>query len=225
MTITTKQWVTDARHPKMGRGLNAYQAFYRFDGEFLDFPEKSFDRIFVNDAFHHIPNVETVLKEFNRILKDDGIIGMSEPGRNHSQTESSQYEMRVYNVIENDFVIEDVWSKAQLSGFQEIEICPVLRNSYLSFDEYIECTSGRVPSVVTKSLIQDTINHSIFFLYKNSAKKAPAVKVFSRDEFNEVFYFQKYPEIALAVAKGQFADGWQHYELHGRMEGRLGKPS
>ena len=100
--------------------------FKVFNGEKLEEADHFFDRVIVNDAFHHVPNTAKVLKEFYRVLKPGGIVAMSEPGRFHSQTEASQFEMKTYNVIENDFILEDIWAEAQLAGFDRIKIAPVL---------------------------------------------------------------------------------------------------
>lgn len=203
--------------------------FCVFDGQRLAFDDASFDRIVVNDAFHHIPNMAAVLGEFFRVLKPDGLVAMSEPGRSHSQTEASQYEMQTFNVIENDFVLEDVWQMAQAAGFQDIRICPVLRETDLTLQEYLQCVQGEVPARVLNGVIQGTTNHSIFFLHKRAVRpeqktsgKAPVVE--QREDFDESFYLARYPDVATAVARGEFADAWQHYERHGRDEGRWGSP-
>lgn len=50
--------------------------FLPFDGIRLNLPDHSMDRVVVNDAFHHIPNVGDVLKEFYRVLKPGGLVSM-----------------------------------------------------------------------------------------------------------------------------------------------------
>lgn len=202
--------------------------FLPFNGEHVDLPDNSVDRVVVNDAFHHVPNVHTVLQEFYRVLKPNGMVGMSEPGRHHSQTELSQFEMRTFNVIENDFVLEDIWAMAQQAGFVDIEICPVLRHPMLNMAQYQACINGQIPPVLNNALIEDTTNHSIFFLHKT----APTVKdhlsavpdINSRGDFNSDFYLSQYPDVASALSAGQFIDAWDHYEKYGRKEGRLGRP-
>ncbi|MBC6478535.1 MAG: hypothetical protein GDA56_12895 [Hormoscilla sp. GM7CHS1pb] len=42
-------------------------------------------------------------------------------------------------------------------------------------------------------------------------------------DFDEAFYLAQYPDVAAVVAAGAFADGRDHYDRHGRSEGR--KPS
>ena len=38
--------------------------------------------------------------------------------------------------------------------------------------------------------------------------------------FSEADYLALYPDVAAAVADGKYTTGWEHYELHGRREGR-----
>jgi len=40
-------------------------------------------------------------------------------------------------------------------------------------------------------------------------------------DFDEAFYLKEYPDVAAVVATGAFASGWDHYDQHGRSEGRL----
>lgn len=201
--------------------------FLPFDGVRLDLPDQSLDRVVVYDAFHHIPNIGDVLKEFHRVLKPGGLVGMSEPGRHHSKTEESQYEMRTFSVIENDFVLEHVWESAQEAGFVDIEICPVLRQPMLNITQYKACIAGEVPPVLNRSIVEDTTSHSIFFLYKNyptnkdHLSAVPDVQL--REHFDEHFYRRQYPDVARAIEAGLFVDGWQHYERFGRAEGRMGR--
>lgn len=201
--------------------------FLPFDGERIDLPDASVDRVVVYDAFHHIPNVATVLKEFHRILKPDGLVGMSEPGRHHSQTEMSQFEMRTYNVIENDFVLEDIWADAQQAGFVDIEIYPVLRHPMLSMAQYQACLKGELPPSLNRALVEDTTNHSIFFLHKSATAKpdrlSPVGEILNQQDFDATYYLTQYPDVAAAVDAGHFADAWSHFERYGRAEGRRGR--
>ena len=41
--------------------------------------------------------------------------------------------------------------------------------------------------------------------------------------FDEAIYLATYPDVAQAVQSGQFVDAWQHFERHGRAEGRRGR--
>ncbi len=41
-----------------------------------------------------------------------------------------------------------------------------------------------------------------------------------QESFDEPAYLQLYPDVAEAVARGAFRSGWQHFQRHGRQEGR-----
>ncbi len=202
----------------------AKPVFLPFNGTQIALIDSSVDRIVVNDAFHHVPNTEQVLAEFYRVLKPGGIVGMSEPGRLHSESADSQYEMRSFNVIENNFVLEDIWLQAEKTGFSDIAICPVLRNAYLTLSQYQACIHGEVPIQINKAVTQDTTNHSIFFLYKKPLKqevhRLDGSDDSSPDIFNPEIYLARYPDVAAAIARGEFRDAWDHYEKYGRAEGR-----
>jgi len=198
-----------------------------FNGETIQATDAFYDCIVVNDAFHHLPNQRQILLEMFRVLREDGVVGMSEPGRTHSTTADSQREMQEYGVIENDIVLEDLWQMANDAGFKDIRIGAVLRQSYMDIDEYMQCIAGEVPGHVTRRLSQDTHNHSLFFLHKSPLSRGvePHEKPaqLSCEEFDEGFYLATYPDVARAVANGLFASGWEHYKVHGGAEGRRGR--
>jgi glycosyltransferase involved in cell wall biosynthesis/SAM-dependent methyltransferase len=105
------------RQPVIGNQPEA--SFLHFDGERIDLPDASVDRISCWDAFHHVPNQAQVLKEMGRILKPGGIAGFSEPGPDHSKTPQAQYEMRTNRVIENDIDVREILTIAKEAGFTE----------------------------------------------------------------------------------------------------------
>lgn len=95
-------------------------SFLVFDGETLPVESASIDRIICFDALHHMPNPGRILAEFHRVLKDGGRAGFSEPGRLHSRSPVSQYEMQHYGVIENDIRLEDIKALADQAGFSQM---------------------------------------------------------------------------------------------------------
>lgn len=108
-------------HPIIGEAV-AEPRFLHFDGYKIDLPDESVDRILCHDGLHHVPNQEAVLAEFARVLKQGGIAGFCEPGENHSKSPASQYEMKHYNVLENDIFIADIFDVAQKHGFTDIKL-------------------------------------------------------------------------------------------------------
>lgn len=91
--------------------------FRVYDGHQLPLDDASVDRVIIVDAFHHVPNQREVLTEFHRVLKADGIVAMSEPGRGHAGTCASQMEVSKHGVLENELVVEDVAALALACGF------------------------------------------------------------------------------------------------------------
>ncbi len=96
--------------------------FLLFDGYRIDLPDNSVDRIMCLHALHHVPNPQTVLLEFGRVLKEGGIAGFAEPGPEHSRSPQSQDEMRTFGVVENDVDISQIWSDAEAAGFTDIKL-------------------------------------------------------------------------------------------------------
>lgn len=143
--------------------------FLHFDGHKIDLPDESVDRVICLDTLHHIPNLDEVISELALVLKRGGIAGFSEPGRFHSQTPQSQYEMKNYNVLENDIVISEIFSIAKEKRFTNIS-CKLLCNMAVSLDQYLSLTSNRLNSESTKVILDNICkvmtNKTIFFLYK-----------------------------------------------------------
>jgi SAM-dependent methyltransferase len=92
-------------------------AFLPYDGQTLPVSDASVDRIVLYDAFHHIPNPGRLLREMRRVLKPDGIVGMSEPGRGHSTSPPSVAETAATGVLEQELVLEDIADQAIAAGF------------------------------------------------------------------------------------------------------------
>lgn len=155
-----------ARQPVIGNKPSPQ--FLHFNGQIIDLPDNSVDRILCFESFHHVPNPEQVMKEFCRVLKQGGIAGFSEPGPNHSRSIQSQYEMRSFTVIENDIDVHTIWSYAQKIGFTKIELAifnelPV-RVSLEEFEDFFSGT--RTKERYIESTRCSMTNHRSFFMYK-----------------------------------------------------------
>jgi SAM-dependent methyltransferase len=96
--------------------------FLAYDGHRLPVDDQSCDYIVLNDAFHHIPNQRELLKEMHRVLRPDGVVGMSEPGQGHASAEDSLLEVRRSGVLENELVLEDVAALARDCGFAHVSV-------------------------------------------------------------------------------------------------------
>lgn len=147
-----------------------------FNGSLIPADDGSFDRILSFDAFHHVADQQAVLKEFARVLRDDGIVAFAEPGPHHSLTASSQMEMKTYNVIENDIRVEEIWSMAQAFGFADIKLSFAMpRQALMSlqdFNRIIEAQSAPDNVVFSPANAQIHHNRRVFFLYKSLSFEA-----------------------------------------------------
>jgi len=146
--------------------------FLHFDGHKIDLPNNSVDRIICYDAFHHVPNQEKILSEFYRILKDGGIVGFSEPGKNHSKDPKAQYEMKTFKVLENDIDIGEIEKIAKESGFTSL-IYKIIGEKDVTVSELNALTSltkyknaKTIKKQINKNIIETIKRKSIFFLYK-----------------------------------------------------------
>ena len=157
-----------AELPLIGTAVFAPQ-FLRFDGRRLDLADRSVDRIVCFDAFHHVPNPAEVIAEFGRVLRPGGIAGFSEPGRRHSQTAQSQYEMRNHRVLENDINVDDIFALAQPAGFTDLTLS-VLSDMRMSLAEHRTLLGQGSSEALRASLWNHTYNamhnRAIFFLHK-----------------------------------------------------------
>jgi SAM-dependent methyltransferase len=90
--------------------------FQPYDGRHLPVPDASVDAIVLYDAFHHLPNPDILLREMRRVLRGDGIVGMSEPGRGHASSAPSRAESGG-GVLERELVVEDIANLARQAGF------------------------------------------------------------------------------------------------------------
>jgi SAM-dependent methyltransferase len=148
--------------------------FMTFDGRRLALSDHSVDRIVCFDAFHHVPNPDEVIAEFGRVLKDGGIAGFSEPGRHHSRSPQSQYEMRHHRVLENDIDLNAIFAKASQAGFTALSV-RALSDLEISLDDYNVVFGGGdqqgLRSRAWDSMRDAMVNRSVFFLHKGQPRR------------------------------------------------------
>lgn len=138
-------------------------------GPELPFPDGSFDRVVVFDAFHHCPEQLPLIGEFHRVLRDTGIAAFHEAGPNHSRTPQSQYEMRRFDVIEGDVIVEDLFAEARRVGFSKAQIA--LFSSYpalVDLDQHNEflTADGAASQALVHQARLESENRRTFFLHK-----------------------------------------------------------
>ncbi len=154
-------------YPIIGDYISSPPQFLQFDGHNLSMESESVDRIICFDTFHHVPNQEEVLREMYRVLKPGGLIGFSEPGREHSCSPESQMEMRYFNVLENNICLEEIWQIAKEIGFSEMRIKSAL-DCDIDIVDYKKVISNNIPKKICKALSTQTKNGPVFFLIKGN---------------------------------------------------------
>ena len=143
--------------------------FLWFDGHRIDLPDASVDRIICFDAFHHVPNQREVIAELGRVLRPGGIAGFSEPGRKHSQSPQSQYEMANHKVLENDIDVDAIFALARSAGFTRLSL-RVVNDMEISLDDHNLMFGGGNHDALKSEIWNQTYNamhnRAIFFLHK-----------------------------------------------------------
>lgn len=147
--------------------------FLHFDGVRIDLPDSSVDRIISFDAFHHVPNPDEVLREFARVLVPGGIAGFSEPGRHHSRSAQSQYEMNNHAVLENDINLDTIAASAMAAGFTDTTVLAigeleVSRADYAAMFNAGSPAHFQVRDRVWAHTVETTFNRTVFFLHKGT---------------------------------------------------------
>lgn len=147
--------------------------FLQFDGVRIDLPDRSVDRVISFDAFHHVPNPDEVLREFARVLTPGGIAGFSEPGRYHSRSAQSQYEMKNHAVLENDINLHAIADAAMAAGFTEVTVRTIGELEVPLADYTAMFDAGapahfQVRDRVWAHTVETTFNRTVFFLHKGA---------------------------------------------------------
>lgn len=96
--------------------------FQTYDGTRLPFENESFDLAVIYDAFHHLPNQQTILSELHRVLWKHGRLGFAEPGVGHSHVEASSKEAHDHGILEQDLDVEQFYRSALEAGFCQMEL-------------------------------------------------------------------------------------------------------
>jgi ubiquinone/menaquinone biosynthesis C-methylase UbiE len=153
--------------PLLGNPI-ADPCFLQFDGRKIQLADDSVDRVICFDAFHHVPNQEEILSEFYRVLRPGGIAGFGEVGPHHSRSSQSQKEMRTYNVLENDVVLEHLKKVSREIGFSEL-YCKLFSFPDLEIDypDYLRMArKKKIPKSIAKHITNSMNDFPVFFLIK-----------------------------------------------------------
>lgn len=153
--------------PLLGNPI-ADPRFLQFDGRNIQLEDETVDRVICFDAFHHVPNPEEMLSEFYRVLKPGGIAGFGEVGPDHSRSPQSQKEMRTYDILENDIVLEHLKKVSRQIGFSEL-YCKLFSFPDLEIDypDYLRMArKKKIPKAIGRHITNSMNDYPIFFLIK-----------------------------------------------------------
>ena len=98
-------------YPDTGRrrmGPNNQPHLVVGDAENLPFAAGVFDAVLGFDAFHHIPNRPTAMRQYARVLRENGRVVLLEPGEDHAAAEVSVQVMDTYGIMEVGMTLADV---------------------------------------------------------------------------------------------------------------------
>jgi len=101
--------------------VGASLRFEHFSGERIPTPDEQFDVVVVFDAFHHLPNPQSVVREFHRVLSPHGLLGFAEPGVGHADAGIAKAESG-HGILEQDLDVERLFLTARVAGFRDIEL-------------------------------------------------------------------------------------------------------
>jgi SAM-dependent methyltransferase len=161
-----------AEHPLIGPAMFA-PVFLPFDGHRIELEDESVDRIVCFDALHHVANVDEVIREFSRVLREGGIAGFSEPGRDHSRSAQAQYEMRDHRVLENDVDPRAIFAAARPAGFTQLT-ARVASDLEVSVDHYqaiVERRGADVQRAIWNNTCDTMRSRTVFFLHKGETRR------------------------------------------------------
>jgi SAM-dependent methyltransferase len=150
--------------------------FLPYDGQKLPVGDRTIDRIVLYDAYHHLPNPAALMRELHRVLRPDGIVFMSEPGRGHAASAPSVAEAAATGVLENELALEDIAELAVASGFAAARVViathsPVLEINAADLRSFM---GGRGFSRYWKHLCAALDGHHYILLFAGDAEPATA---------------------------------------------------
>lgn len=144
--------------------------FHLLKDNLIDLPDKYLDRIVFHDTLHHIPKPQKVLKECFRVLKDGGILGLSECGPLHSKIPAIIDCREKTGILERDLTFKDLKILAKKSGFTKITVKPYPAVDSLEVDlESLESLINSEKLIISNELVTNSFtkgDQTLAFLHK-----------------------------------------------------------
>lgn len=163
LDIVEKTLATNQRKAKL-EGINNLH-FVSYEGMKFPFEDNSFDIVITRYALHHFPEINDTFHEINRVLKNDGILFLSDPTPNDDDTERFVDE---YMQMKKDghikFYTKDEWKEignlAALMYVDDFETSirfPRKKETSLEFDDIIKRHNKEVVKGYGVEIIEDEI--------------------------------------------------------------------
>lgn len=163
LDIVEKTLATNQRKAKL-EGINNLH-FVSYEGMKFPFEDNSFDLVITRYALHHFPEINDTFHEINRVLKNDGILFLSDPTPNDDDTERFVDE---YMQMKKDghikFYTKDEWKEignlAALMYVDDFETSirfPRKKETSLEFDDIIKRHNKEVVKGYGVEIIEDEI--------------------------------------------------------------------
>ena len=86
----------------------------------------AFDAIVSYGALHHAQNLSSALSSCRRALRPNGLMIVMEPGKGHSESETSRRYASEYGLTEQSLPPDLICSALRSSGYEEVKIFPWL---------------------------------------------------------------------------------------------------
>lgn len=136
-----------------GHGNEFKHADIFYDGKMLPFSNNTFDSIIAIEVLEHIPNVEQILAELNRVLKPEGRILITTPFMYPEHEEPYDY----YRFTTNGYkvLLRENWNIThieKLNNSHDVIFQLLLNNQLLSIKNS-NTIAGKLKKILTISLI------------------------------------------------------------------------
>lgn len=129
----TSEWLVRLGHRVIGidickdyiiAGIPRMQQYVPYlivaDIENLPLRNEIFDSILSYDAFHHIPNRNQAMQEFDRVMKHGGKISLVEPGKDHEHHPQSIAVMEQHGILEVGMDKNDILEYIKNTSFDSV---------------------------------------------------------------------------------------------------------
>jgi 2-polyprenyl-3-methyl-5-hydroxy-6-metoxy-1,4-benzoquinol methylase len=137
------------------------------NGDFEKLPSKlsDFEVALFIDSLHHADNPLAALQSAYRIIREDGICIICEPGRGHTKAADAIMARQAYGVNENDIVPKEIKKMAKKVGFKKVKILPyppdIHKIVYKEFN----------PKTLKSKLLNNTAARTLALFYGQVYKK------------------------------------------------------